>query len=172
MDFSKTWEATEICFYMDATKNSELGFGGWCVKSWMVAAWDTKFLDQVDLSIEYLELFAVTAGILAWIHRFENKRIVLFCDNQSVCHMLNNTSSSCKICCKSCMVLIRIIVLKNLIHNVRVFAKYVNTKQNVVADVLSRLQFNKFQQLQELHKLEMEPTKVPDEIWPMQKVWM
>ena len=119
-DFSKTLLADEIEFYMDTSKNFELGFGGYCEKSWMYGIWGPVVAD-LDPSIQYLELYAQTAGILAWINRFKNRRVVIFCNNQSVVHMINNTSSSCS----NCMVLIRIIVLYSLIYNVRIFAKYV-----------------------------------------------
>ena len=75
-----------------------------------------KFIRQQKPSIEFLELYAVTAAVLSWIHQYKNSRIILFCDNQSVVDMINITSTSCR----HCMVLIRMIVLKGLIENVRI----------------------------------------------------
>ena len=73
-DFSKSWNTTDIGLYTDTTKNPNLGFGGVCgTTAWMVHTWDPQFIVQNDPSIEYLELFAVTAAILAWIHQFENR---------------------------------------------------------------------------------------------------
>ena len=54
MDYSKEWNA-EI----------SLGFGGICEEDWMYGQWD-EFTRSVKPSIEYLELFALTAGILAF----------------------------------------------------------------------------------------------------------
>ena len=61
---------------------------------------------------------------------------MIFCDNEAVINMVNNNSSTCK----NCMVLIHFIVLQCLIHNVKLSAKYVDTKTNEIADSLSRFQ--------------------------------
>ena len=98
LDCSKTLLATDIGMYSDATKNTELGFGAICRRHWMMHQWNTEFVKQVDPSIEYLELYAVLAAVLAWIHKFRNQRIVLHCDNMSVVEMINSNSSRCKIC--------------------------------------------------------------------------
>ena len=119
LDFSKILVADEIDMYSDAS--GKIGLGAVCGQNWMSQNWDKEFIAKYRPSIEYLELFAVTAAVLAWIHRFKNKRIILFCDNKSVVDMINLTSTSCK----NCMVLIRVIVLKGLIENVRIFARHV-----------------------------------------------
>ena len=120
-------------------------------------------------SIEYLELFGVTAAVIAWIHRFRNQRVILFCDNKSVVDMINVTSTSCK----NCTVLIRIIVLKGLMENVRVFARHVEGAKNVLADSLSRNKLALFwEKCEEKGKLmDKEPTPVPEAIWPPEKIW-
>ena len=131
MDYSDALCATEIDFYTDAS--GTIGFGGVCGNSWMYGSWPQNFLDQ-DPSIEFKELYALVAGALGWLDRFRNKRIIVFCDNQSVVAMVNSTSSSCK----RCMILIRLFVLHCLKLNVRLYGRYVNTKANVRADLLSR----------------------------------
>ena len=142
------------------------GFGAFCNKSWTYGVWEEDFMHENELSIEYLELFGVTVGVLNWIHRFKNKRIFLFCDNQSVVHMINGSTSSCK----NCMVLIRIITLESLIQNVRIYAKFVPTKQNGIADSLSRLQFDCFRRL--APDMEQFPTDILNEVWPLRKIWL
>ena len=86
---------------MDASKNRKLGFGGHCGINWMQARWGS-FIQNCDPSIQFLELYALTAGVLAWIHQFRNKTVVIYTDNQCVRSMVNNTTSGCK----NCMVLI------------------------------------------------------------------
>ena len=167
LDYSEKLMAEEILFYTDASKHGLRGFGGFCNKSWMSASWGNNFIRICNPSIEFLELYALTAGILAWIHRFKNHRVVIFVDNTGVKHMINNNSSGCK----RCMVLIRIIVLHCLIHNVRVYAKYVSTKDNEIADSLSRLQTRRFKRLTRHMKMDKLATPVPDLIWPVAKVW-
>ena len=89
----------DICFYSDASgsKNSG-GFGCLLNSSWIQGFWEPGFIEKEAPSIEYLELYALTAGILTWENRQElvNGRITIFCDNQSVVQMINNGMvSSC-----------------------------------------------------------------------------
>ena len=84
--------ASELDFYTDVSGNFDLGMGAVCQNSWMFV------LKELEPSIEYLELFALTAALLTWFNRFQNRRIYVFCDNMSVVHMINNMSSSCKNC--------------------------------------------------------------------------
>ena len=116
LDYSKTVVADQIDFYTDAS--GVIGFGGVCGTQWMDGYWPLDFLKQ-EPSIEFQELYALVAGILLWIQQYANRRVIIFCDNQSVVAMVNSTTSSCK----RCMVLIRVLVLHCLKHNVRVFAK-------------------------------------------------
>ena len=164
IDFSRCWMATEICMFSDASRAENLGFGGICNTSWMYSAWPTGFIAEKQPSIEYLELYALVATVCNWVHRYANKRIILFCDNQSVVHMVNKTSSSCK----NCMVLIRILVLKCLTENVRVFAKYIRSKDNYASDLLSRLKISKFL---EIGGWDEYQTAVPKNMWPIEKIW-
>ena len=135
----------------------------------MSQEWPQEFIKQKKPSIESLELFGVTAAVLAWIHKFRNKRIILFCDNQSVVDMINVTSTSCR----HCMVLIRMIVLKGLIENIRIFARHVKGVNNGLADSLSRGKFNQFKKLcrEEQRTTNLVTTPVPEAIWPITKIW-
>ena len=118
MDFDNTWNADQIAMYSDTSKNPDLGYGAVCQDSWTYGQWDSDFM-VLDPSIEYLELYALVVGVVNWIHRFSNRRIILFCDNQSVVSMVNKTTSSCLKCLK----LIRILVFHSLKCNVRVYAR-------------------------------------------------
>ena len=166
LDFSSILVADEIDMFSDAS--GKIGMGALCGSEWMYQNWDAQFTAKYKPSIEYLELYGVTAAVLIWIHQFKNKRIILFCDNQSVVDMLNHTTTSCR----NCMVLIRIIVLKGLVDNVRIFARHVSGVKNVFADSLSRNQIQYFHDLcQKANKsMALEPTPVPEAIWPVQKI--
>ena len=120
MDFSKTWEASEISLFSDASKNETLGFGATCNSSWMAEMWPVGYIEEFDPSIEYLELFGVLAAVIQWIHHFRNKRIVVFCDNMSVVSMINKMTTSCP----NCMILLQILILKGMTESVRIFAKH------------------------------------------------
>ena len=110
-------------------------------------------------------LHALTVGILTWEDQLANQRITVFCDNMLVVHMVNNSSSSCKMCMK----LIRVLTLNGLQFSRRLRARFVRTKSNGIADSLSRLQFNRFR------KLAPEMTEFPDNVdsrlWPVDKLF-
>ena len=165
MDVTKIYTAQEVEFYSDASKNPKLGMGAVCQNSWIMQQWNESFIRQKDPSIEYLELYALGIAVVQWINRFSNKRIVIFCDNISVVHMINNTSSNCK----HCMSLIRVVLLHCLIANVRIYAKYIPSKLNVRSDLLSRLKLDRFKR--EFPYMEENATEIPAQLWPMEKIW-
>ena len=164
-DFSTDITAPQIQMFSDATKKIGLGYGGICGNSWMYGEWDPQFMKKCDPSIEFLELYALVGTVLNWIHRYRNKRVTLFCDNQAVVQMVNNTSSSCK----QCMTLIRILVLKCLTENVRLFATYIHSRDNTASDLLSRQEILKFKNLKDTW--EENPTPISDKLVPAMKLW-
>ena len=166
-DFNSVITAEEVDLNSDVSKNPMLGCGGTCGRQWYFQGWDPKFILQYDPSIEYLELYGVTLGVLLWIRQFKNWRICLFCDNQAVVAMVNDNTSSCR----NCMVLIRIIVLEALKWNVLVKAKYVRSKDNKKSDTLSRRKFELFHRLSNF-TANKNPCRVPDQLWPMTKLWL
>ena len=169
MDFARLLPQ-QTDFHTDASRNFHLGAGGHWKNRWFILQWNEEFMERFQPSIDYLELYALAVGVLLWVHNFTNQRIVVHCDNLGVVHMVNNNSSNCK----NCMMLIRIIVLVCLKHNVRVFAQHLYSKQNKYADLLSRLKYQEFRKLSRLEKRKFagKPEAIPDELWPMDKVWM
>ena len=175
IDFND-YSADDILMYSDASKNPLLGFGAICENDWMVYRWgeskichnteNYNFVVEENPSIAFLELFAVTAGVIEWIHHFKNRRIFLFCDNESAVHMINNQSSKCR----NCMMLLRIITLQGMTFNVRIFAKHVRSETNVLSDALSRGQMNRFW-ANTPKSMNAPPTEISDKIWLIQKFW-
>ena len=118
--------ADDIDMYSNASRNFCKGVGAYCESQWTYHAWEVNFMEKFQPSIKFLELYGVAVAVLLWIKKFQNRRVCLFTDNESVKHMLNNSSSSCK----QYMVLIRLIVLEGLKWNVRIFGKHVTSKMN------------------------------------------
>lgn len=159
-----------LLFYTDATQATNLGFGGIFNAHWMFGKWEHNYIERYEPSIEYLELFAVCAAVFAWSEELANLRFTLFCDNQSVVTMLNNSTSGCK----NCMVLIRMLTLRSLKFNMRVQAKWVASKQNRKSDLLSRQKIALFlsEAKSEGCSLDCYPTPVPEELWLVSKLWV
>ena len=168
-DYTKFVNSLDIDMFSDASANPLLGCGGINNQDWFILQWDEKFIRQNSPSINYLELYAVAFAVLAWIWKYSNQNVTLFCDNLSVVHMVNNASSNCK----HCMIIIRILTMHCLRFNINLTAKHVSGVQNKFSDSLSRLEYKKFRGLaREVGRhFNNQPTPVPTELWPMDKVW-
>ena len=164
VDLSVFDTAETLQFFTDSSANPELSFGCVFGTRWIFGKWETGFVHKFNPSIEYLELVALVIGVLSWGHLLTKKRMII-CDNQAVVQMVNNMSSKCS----HSMELIRLLVTDGLIYNRRVFVKYIRSKDNILADWLSRLKFNTF------HKfgpnMRLEPDKISDRVWPISKFW-
>lgn len=114
---------------------------------------------------EFLELFALCAGIFTWSEHLAGTRIVVFCDNISVVYMVNNLTSSCI----QCMKLIRFLTLDNLKNDRRVFVRHVWGKNNQLSDALSRQDLNRFFRLAP-STMNLFPDKVSNQLWPLSKI--
>ena len=165
IDLDDQVHAREIGFSSDASAAVTLGFGSIYKNRWIQGEWGVNFMKQFEPSIEYLELFALCAGILTWAEELSNCRIIVRCDNQAVVAMVNNITSSCP----NCMHLLCILVLNGLKHNRRVMVTYIDTKSNYLSDSLSRSDFKQFRKLGP--HMNLYPDKIAQEIWPIDKIW-
>ena len=155
----------EISFFSDASATKSLDFGAILVECWIYGQWEPGFIETCKPSIEFLELFALTAGILTWAHLLKDCRIIIFCDNMAVVHMVNNITLSCD----KCMILLRLLVLSGLQYNRRICVKYVRSQDNSLSDALSRLDLNRFRRLGP--KMNSFADKVSPEVWPLSNLW-
>ena len=166
IDLSLMKTTHKIRFYLDASATAALGFGCILDKNWIFSKWEDNFIETVKPSIEFLELYALCAGIFTWENHdsLTNCHITVFCDNTAVVNMINNITSKCKLC----MYLIRMIVLNGLIFNRRLNAKYVKSKENGLADSLSRMQLDRFKLLDPT--MNEKPDKISEKIWPPSEI--
>ena len=169
IDLNKEITATTLNFYSDASgSNDRGGFGVLFNRSWISNKWERNFIRNFRPSIEYLELYALCVGIYAWGHLITNARVRIFCDNESVCNMVNNEMTSN---CKNCMYLLRMITLKNLLQNRRIFAEHIFGFKNICADALSRSQIDTFID-NAPEGVDETSTPIPEELWPVTKIWL
>ena len=132
--------------------------------------WDNDFIDLEKPTIQFLELYALLAGVIAWIHQYKNKAVTIFCDNQNVCRMVTDNRSGCK----NCMMMIRILVLHCLTLNIHLKAIYIESENNDMADPLSRGQMALFHKNLRKKGWEVDdtPTPVPEMLLPISKFWL
>ena len=126
--------AVEVEFYSDASANEKFGFGCILKNRWIKGSWEPGFVKRCNLSIEYLELYALCVRVMTWQSQLCNIHMIVHCDNQAVIHMINGLVSKCR----NCMKLIRILALDGLIYNRKITACYVMSKDNFLSDALSR----------------------------------
>ena len=166
LDFTRILMADQLFRFTDVS--GTIGYGG-IYNKWFYGEWEDQLL-ALEPSIEFKELYGVAVSIFLWAHNYRNSRICLFCDNQAVVSMINNATSNCR----RCLVLVHLIMLRSLELNVRIFAKFVSTKDNYFADSLSRGQLSRFWKLAHLHgrNFKASPEKIPQELFPIvRKIW-
>lgn len=181
IDLSETLIANQFLFTTDASRNARLGMGGFIALTeiftkkefskefpdqeysnrWFAQNWEPTFIQTSGSSIEVCELMAIAMAISLFSKFLHDRRIVIFCDNQAVMHMVNNSSSSCK----KCMYLLRVITGVSLQHNVRYFCRYIDTKANILSDLLSRNRIQRFLKLAPAQTSKVQEN-LPTNLWP------
>lgn len=170
-DFHSALVADELQWYTDSSKNELLGFGCYFQGRYAFASWNESEPDLIrtyNPSINFLELYAIAVSIELWCSRVKNRRVIIFSDNESAVHMINNGSSGCP----NCMKLIRIITLTSLRNNTRFFLRHIPGKFNVLSDSLSRMDFKRFLRFAPKDNLRSQPEKLPPSIWPIRREWL
>ena len=166
IDFSDVRIAKELNFYTDSSANWLLGFGGIFEDEYFFHRWESNYIQKFNPCIEYLELYGVCMGLYIWEEKLRNSRIIIHCDNLSVCNMLENITSGCP----NCMKLIRMVVLHGLEFNTRVFMNHVRGVDNGQSDSLSRLKIQKFFNLAP-ENMKRTPQPLHPALWPASKIW-
>ena len=94
-------------------------------------------------------------SVEVWGPLLRNKCIVLHTDNMAVVHVLNNQTSKNP----DIMVLVRRFVVACMRQNILIHAEHIPGIYNVLPDLLSRLQIDKFREL--APNVDPEPTTLP-----------
>ena len=168
--FLRQWNGVSIFLESQLTKAADynlftdssgtIGYGGYFQGRWFLGKWP-KQLDlklNSELSMAYLELFPIVVAALLWGHEWKGKRILFNCDNMATVNIIQKgRSKSLKI-----MELMRVLTMTAAKIGFTVYAKYLNTKKNDIADALSRFQLQRFHQL--APSAEPLPCKIPVEM--------
>ena len=156
LDVSST-SSPDFEFYTDAS--GSLGYGAFYHNLWFQGKWSLQFHSHNEqASIAWKELFPVYLACNVWGHLWSGKRILMWCDNGSVTHILNSKSSKIS----KIMDLVRKITVQTLIHNFTLNSKHVPGLNNVIADALSRFQMTRFHQL--APTASSQPTVIPESL--------
>ena len=155
----------DVKLYSDASKSSDRDMGAVFRNRWIIGQWSKSFIKNKDPSIDFLELFALVIALVTWKDSplLKNGRVTVHCDNQAAQGMVNSLASSCIQCRK----LIRVLTLFQIQNNVRIFVKYIRSRDNILADSLSRLNFKKF--WENAKDMNPRPDQLPQSLWPAEK---
>ena len=157
-------------FFTNASTGNKFGlnggFGCFFNGRWNFGIWPQNFMLQESPSIDYLELYALCVGVLTWSKLLTHRNVTIFCDNTGVRDMVNSTVGKNN----QSMVLLRILMLECLIHNICLSVEYLSTYKNILADALSRQDFETFWRNAPEHT-SSEPDPLPAVLSPIEKVW-
>ncbi len=143
--------STVLQCYTDA---SNMGYGLVFGHKWVYGSFPDSWS---RLNIALREAYPVMLLFEMFGQELKQKKLILKIDNEALVSMLNDTTSKNP----SIMVLIRHIVLKTMEHNVVYKASWLATKENYLADALSRLQVQRFKDKAKKQGLEVEPNPTP-----------
>ena len=158
VDFLPTWNgsahfidpssvpANGINLYTDAS--GTLGCGAYFQGSWFHYPWQPH---QLEVSIQWQELFAILATALTWGHQWTGKRLRFFCNNKAIVEPWKNKSSKHP----SIVALLRRLFLHAARHDYVLTFQHLPGKDNA----LSRRQFTRFFSL--APQATREPTPTP-----------
>ncbi|XP_072254199.1 uncharacterized protein [Pyxicephalus adspersus] len=148
--------------WTDAAGSS--GFGAYFAGHWCAEAWpeDWRRLGLCK-NLILLELFPLVVALTLWGSQLQNRKVRFHCDNMGVVEVINNNSaSSPQVIC-----LLQHLVLVCLRLNVFVRAVHVPGCENVIADSLSRFQWDRFREL--APGADVQGTPCPEGLWSV--IW-
>ena len=132
-------QSTDIQLHTDA---SDIGWGATYNKEWIQGRWVLE-KGKVPHSIDFRELFAITAAALTWGPSWHGQRVVFITDNKPITQVWQSgTSKSTPL-----MSLIRPLFLFAAKTGFRISFKHIFGEYNPAADALSRFQMERFRTL-------------------------
>ncbi len=122
---------------MTSDASGAWGCGAWHGTSWFQLQWDLRAL---NLFIAAKELIPIVLACAAWGAEWENRRVICHCDNQVVVACLRSRSSRNPML----MHLIRCLVFVEAHFHCYIHPEYISTRNNHLADDLSRDNLSSF----------------------------
>lgn len=170
LDFTQVFHADQLNFFTDGALDEErMGVGGCYLRNWFSGTLRMAWYQgaKTKITIQMVELYGVVLALSLWIHKLSNKRVLLFCDNEAVMHMINKSSSSCKVC----MIMLRLITLWSMKFNTRIFCSFVKSGDNTYADLLSRGRIPEFL-WEKGDEVNEDPDNLSPSLWPFPVSWL
>ena len=143
--------------YTDSAKT--IGYGGILGKKWFYGVWADKRIRELDITT--LELYPIVIALEIWGEELRNLNINTHTDNMALVSIINSQTVKKN---KTCLNLLRQMVLNCLRFNILFKAWHVKSVDNTLCDYLSRRQIQKFKSL--APNMHSHPCKVPEKLSP------
>ena len=128
-------------FFTDATPS---GFGGYFNGRWFCDKFEENMIpEECKASMALFELYPIVMSAVLWGEEWCKKRIIVNCDNESACEIINKGRSRIPFIMK----FVRRLVWCEAKFNFTIRASYIPTGRNGIADSLSRFQMERFRRL-------------------------
>ncbi|KAK3286885.1 hypothetical protein CYMTET_5601 [Cymbomonas tetramitiformis] len=148
----------EDAFATDASLRK--GMGGHCQPDYFLVSWEDlaempqrdfyPFTSKAKSHINYLELFTVWWALALWAHRLSGWTLVVRIDNQCALTQVDKFWGPVEY-----IPLLRKIFYLCAQHDIRLRPKYISSKDNLLADLLSRLKLEEFHMRWAMRKREV-----------------
>ncbi len=138
------------------TDVSGVGFGAFFNNQWFSYSWPSN---TTGVNIALLELFAVFAAVSTWSSELCNRSICVYTDNEAIVSIWAAGTSRDK----AISALLRLMFFLCTGSNISLSFRHVPGVDNVYADLLSRLQVDRFLSL--CPSALRHPSVVPDSVW-------
>ena len=131
----------DLTLFTDSS--STYGFGAYfkTQEEFFMDTWENHPPAISTHSLSYLELIPILCSCLAWPKLFSQKRIIFLCDNEGSVAILNKGRSKCK----AINSLMRTLMIQATLYNFIFTSRWISTKVNIEADLLSRGHLSSFQ---------------------------
>jgi hypothetical protein len=150
----RVWYSSDVLeLYTDA---SGFAYGMYFQGAWAQGRFPVQWLPR---SITFKEFFPIMAAVTIWKDKLANRRLKFFTDNMGVMSIINKKTSKCPLIMK----MVRVFVLSCLQCNITTKAVHIPSKQNTMADALSRFEHGRFRQA--CPHAELRATRVPDHLF-------
>lgn len=151
------WSTPEtLQLFTDSTGSENLGCGCYFQGQWTYFQWPAEWQNsQILKDITFLELIPIVLAFMIWGVSLSSKMLILHIDNISLVHILNKQSSKSD----RVMSLLRPLMLMSLKNNIQFKAQHIPGKSNIIADAISRKQWEVFRK--EAPSADLNPQLIP-----------
>ena len=153
-----------------ATDSCLTGAGGFCSGSCFHTTFpEVVYSWQKCVHIAHFELLAILLAVRAWSRLIVGKKMVVGCDNQAVVAVVNTGRSRDQLLQR----LLRELVYELAMADSEIYLVYVESKMNVLPDILSRMGTDKIyeQKFLQMKKPDWQETVITEDMFQLHSHW-